>query len=110
MIQTIVPDLPSSAISSLFFAWTSRTEAVPFFQRSREKSGRYSQRPLQMVAGYLGFCPRYFTGLVCPQRQVIASPGRSTMFMVVSWAQLRSPAGGPSYTQLDAPHSSFARL
>jgi len=91
MIQTIVAVFPASAISSPLWVLTPATEAAPFFQRSPEKSGRYSQRPLQMVSGYLGFSP-----LACPQRQVIASPGRSTMFMEVSWAQLRSPAGGPS--------------
>src|SRR5439155_12232537 len=54
IIQRTVPVLPSSAVSSPPLARTPSTAPVPFFQRFLEKSGRYSQCPLQIVSGYLG--------------------------------------------------------
>ena len=46
-------------------------------------------------SGRLG--PWYLIGLEWPQRQTIASPGRSVMFMD-EIAELRSPVTGPSNT------------
>ena len=99
MVQTIVPVLPSSAARPSGPDLTSSTVSAPCRQVSLEKSGRYSHRPLQMVSGYLArLAPMHLTGSRCPQRQVMASLGRSTMFMVVSALQLRSPVISPSKT------------
>src|SRR5262249_16854901 len=105
--HTTTPVFPASGTSAPRSAVTFSTDSAPFRQRSRVKSGRYSQLPLQTRSAaspphtlppsdrgpntLMSVRPWYLTGVRCPHRQTIASPGRSVMFMVVSRTLSRVP-------------------